>query len=283
MNNRRKTILFYNELHNGDIHMSRPYVVDLMSILGDNDYYYLHKNNSRLLADIKGLKTISSEEELPKCDLKISTWIGQFSWNSNGEMIAPFYGCNFTNYYSVMTKVYQSIGVLKQMKPIDFYCPQIDYNQFKIEGIDNYFSNKKRKHVLICNNHVNSGQAYGSMTQLIQHLSNKFSDYIFVVSNKLSDEDKISSENVVYASDIINDPTILFDMNEVSYIAKNCDVIIGRSSGPYTFSITKDTISSKVFVCFCNSVQDSWPTDRTIWSNNYNNMNEICEQVLQVL
>lgn len=280
-----KTILFQNELHNGDIHMSRSYVMDLMSILGENNYYYHHRNNPRILIDIEGLNTVSNPEELHQSpDLIISTWIGQFSFDSQGNWIGPFGGCNFVNYYNVMRGVYQSIGVLDRMKPIDFYYPRIDYSKFKIQGIDKYFSGQNRTHILVCNNHVNSGQAHGSMASLVHHLSSTFPDHVFVLSNRLPDEDDVCLENVIYASNIINDPSISFDMNEISYIAKNCIAIIGRSSGPYSFSVTQDTVRSKVFVCFCNSPDDSWYTNdnkNLIWSNQYDKMNDICEMVLR--
>jgi len=60
----KKTILFYNELHNGDIHMSRPYVMDMMQILGDNDYYYYHRNNPKILSDIDA--PINPFDQLPR-------------------------------------------------------------------------------------------------------------------------------------------------------------------------------------------------------------------------
>ena len=47
-----KKILFYNDWHNGDIHMSREYVKDLMSVLGQNEYFYYHTNNNSILSDI---------------------------------------------------------------------------------------------------------------------------------------------------------------------------------------------------------------------------------------
>jgi hypothetical protein len=43
----KRKVLFYNNWHNGDIHMSRPYVIDLMNLLGDCDYYYYHKNDKK--------------------------------------------------------------------------------------------------------------------------------------------------------------------------------------------------------------------------------------------
>ena len=54
----RKKLLFVNDWHNGDIHMSRPYVVDIMSFVTDCDFFYCHKNNKNILADIESRSNI---------------------------------------------------------------------------------------------------------------------------------------------------------------------------------------------------------------------------------
>lgn len=83
-----KKILFYNDWHNGDIHMSREYVKDLMSVLGQNEYFYYHTNNNSILSDIDNLKYTNNKNITT--DLNINTWIGQF-WRKNNN----FNGCNF--------------------------------------------------------------------------------------------------------------------------------------------------------------------------------------------
>ena len=286
--NGKKIILFHNELHNGDIHMSRPYVVDMMQILGDNDYYYYHRNNPKILSDIENLKTISDLNLLPISPyLKISTWIGQFSWNDKGNQCSPFNGCNFPSYYDVMKKVYKTLNISNEIKPISHYIPTINYNQYSIENIKNYFNRNTKRNILICNNKVSSGQApNNSMNSMIMQLACSFVNMNFIISNKNDLEEILKKDNIIYAKEIIRDDSIDFDMNEISYIGSQCDVIIGRSSGPYVFSITKETVHAKQFICFCNSIMDAWIFENStniLHSNDHARMTDIVTNKLIAL
>jgi hypothetical protein len=286
--NGKKIILFHNELHNGDIHMSRPYIVDMMQILGDNDYYYYHRNNPKILSDIENLKTISDLNLLPISPyLKISTWIGQFSWDDKGNYCSPFNGCNFPSYYDVMKKIYKTLNISNEIKPISHYVPTINYNQYSIENIKNYFNRNTQRNILICNNKVSSGQAPNNpMNSMIMQLACNFSNMNFIISNKNDLEEILKKDNIIYAKDIIGDDSINFDMNEISYIGSQCDVIIGRSSGPYVFSITKETVHAKQFICFCNSIMDAWIFENStniLHSNDHARMTDIVTNKLVAL
>ena len=286
--NGKKIILFHNELHNGDIHMSRPYIVDMMQILGDNDYYYYHRNNPKILSDIENLKTISDLNLLPISPyLKISTWIGQFSWDDKGNYCSPFNGCNFPSYYDVMKKIYKTLNISNEIKPISHYVPTINYNQYSIENIKNYFNRNTQRNILICNNKVSSGQAPNNpMNSMIMQLACNFSNMNFIISNKNDLEEILKKDNIIYAKDIIGDDSIDFDMNEISYIGSQCDVIIGRSSGPYVFSITKETVHTKQFICFCNSIMDAWIFENStniLHSNDHARMIDIVTNKLVAL
>ncbi len=284
----KKTVVFYNELHNGDIHMSRPYIMDMMQIMGDNDYYYYHKNNPKILSDIENLKSIPDLNLLQSpIDVKICTWIGKFSWDDKGNFFSPFYGCNFPSYYEVMKKVYHGLGIADKMKPIADYVPTINYNQYSIENIKNYFTKNTQRNILICNNKVSSGQAPNDpMNSMIMQLACSFANMNFIISNKNDLEEILEKDNIIYAKDIIKDDSIDFDMNEISYIGSQCDVIIGRSSGPYVFSITKETVHTKQFICFCNSIVDAWMFENStniLYSNNHARMADIATNKLIAL
>ena len=284
----KKTVVFYNELHNGDIHMSRPYIMDMMQIMGDNDYYYYHKNNPKILSDIENLKSIPDLNLLQSpIDVKICTWIGQFSWDDKGNFFSPFYGCNFPSYYEVMKKVYHGLGIADKMKPIADYVPTINYNQYSIENIKNYFTKNTQRNILICNNKVSSGQAPNDpMNSMIMQLACSFANMNFIISNKNDLEEILEKDNIIYAKDIIKDDSIDFDMNEISYIGSQCDVIIGRSSGPYVFSITKETVHTKQFICFCNSIVDAWMfknSTNILHSNDHARMTDIATDKLIAL
>jgi hypothetical protein len=255
----RKIVLFYNDFHNGDVHMSRSYVRDLMNLLGNCDFYYCHKNDPRLLNDIENLNSIS---EMIFADLTINTWIGQFHYRGMDFSEAAssnfvFLGCNFIHYYAVMSQVYADIGFGNKLKPISNYVPEIDYSKFFIENITNFFENNSSPSVLFCNNAVLSGQAPDvDFSTIVETLSSRHPSINFILSNL--DGFKYSRNNIFYCSDIVKSPEKINDLNEISYISIHCKIIVGRSSGPSSFSMVKENTHDKIFVCICHFEKDSW-------------------------
>ena len=265
-------VLFFNDWHNGDAHMSRPYIVDLMKLLGDCEYYYYHPNNPKLLADIENL--IYTPTKIG-AEIMIDTWIGQYHYNGMTavERIRnedTFLGCNFPSYYQVMRKVYESLNLSKFIKPIEYYLPTIDYKCFDIENIDRYFANAGKSNVLICNNATLSGQAPEvDFNAIVAALAEVYPDVNFLISN--NDGNKLIRQNVIYCTEIINNPETVCDLNEISYISTHCELIVGRSSGPYSFSITKENLQTKQFACICRFQRDSWFLENSTnisWTNN---------------
>jgi hypothetical protein len=267
----KRKVLFYNNWHNGDIHMSRPYVIDLMNLLGDCDYYYYHKNDKKLLADIENLETVT---EMTKADLSIDTWIGQYHYRGMDipEMAANksvFLGCNFPHYYAVMSLVYESLGLGRAIKSMEHYIPSIDYEKFYIKNIDTFFSGQTNPSVLISNNSIMSGQAPAvDFDAITLSLADTFPQITFLLTNPGTI--KIQKNNVFYCEEIINSPIKINDLNEISYISTRCKLIVGRSSGPYSFSITEKNVPGKKFVCICNFQKDAWTIgdlNNVTWTN----------------
>ena len=276
-------ITFYNEWHNGDVHMSRNYVKDLMNIIGpQHKYYYYHKNNISLLSDIPNLTSTNYRPE--ETNVYIDTWIGQDIHNG-----MEFKGCNFLSYYEVMGRLYDKLGIKSHLKDIVSYIPTIDYSFFDIKNIVEYFEKNKNPHVLICNNDVHSGQApQFCFNFLIEELSNSYPDITFICSNNI--ENKNANKNVIMAKDIIKKNNNESDLNEISFLSSKCKCVIGRSSGPYTFSLTKENILNTKFICFCYKKEDSWFLNSQdnaypIWSNNFypQNIIDMSKNILNVL
>jgi hypothetical protein len=265
-----KKILFYNDWHNGDIHMSREYVKDLMSVLGQNEYFYYHTNNNSILSDIDNLKYTNNKNITT--DLNINTWIGQF-WRKNNN----FNGCNFQSYYNVMKELYGNLGIFDEIKPIEHYIPSINYSKFNVFN-SNIDSIKGKRNILFCNNLVNSKQSTNfDFSEIINLLGNNFPNINFIVTNK--EKNIKETDNVFYTTNIIKGNNN-FDLNEISYLSTHCDFIIGRSSGPYSFSVVKENIliKKKKFICFTNTINDCWYLNDLVdlvWSNNYNYENII--------
>jgi hypothetical protein len=255
----RKVVLFYNDFHNGDVHMSRNYVVDLMNLFGDCDYYYFHKNNQRLLLDIENLKTTN---EMLCADISINTWIGQFHYKNMdfselAQKNSVFLGCNFAHYYAVMCQVYSELGFGNKIKSIEAYVPEINYSKFYTKKIDSFFSENSSFSVLVCNNQIMSGQAPEvDFDSIVEELANKYKFVNFIMTN--FSENKVDKSNVYYSTNIINSQEKINDLNEISYISTRCQIILGRSSGPYSFSLVKQNTYDKTFVCICYFQKDSW-------------------------
>jgi FkbM family methyltransferase len=256
-------VLFFNNWHNGDVHMSRAYVVHLMQCLGDLEYHYFHKNNPKLLADIPNLRHTSTMIE---ADILIDTWIGQYFFT--GAM-TPWQGCNFPNYHAVMARVYDSLTLSGYLKPAEQYLPVIDYRPFDIGNIDRYFAANDQPHVLVCNNATMSGQAPEvDFHTLLEQLAGTHPDVCFLVSN--NDGYVFSHPGIRYCSELIDNPATRCDLNEISYISTKCQLIVGRSSGPYSFAITHENMQSNRFFCICNNRHDAWFLEHSTniaWTN----------------
>lgn len=258
-----KKILFYNDFHYGDIHMSRNYIKDLMEIFGnDNEYYSYHINHPDILKDIPNLKHTTNKSGF---DIYVNTWI------AHNTSTIPFNGCNFTYYHECMKILYNSLGILDKLKDVDYYIPNIDYNQYYIKNcID--FINRNKKFILICNNDVKSGQADNfDMSNLINIVSYLLNDYDIVITNY--NQNIIKKDNIFYCNEIIKNEVGL-DLNEISFLSIFSSMIIGRSSGPYSFSVVKENYNRKVpFICLTNKEYDCWyckNNTNVIWSNDYN-------------
>jgi hypothetical protein len=176
-----------------------------------------------------------------------------------------------------MKELYTKLSIFDNLKGIENYIPSIDYTKFNLKSF-NEDKLKNKKNVLFCNNFVNSRQSENfSFSEIINNLGEKFKDINFIITNYESGI--IIKENVFYTTDIITGFNN-FDLNEISYLSTKCDVIIGRSSGPYSFSIVKENIlnSKKKFVCFTNVINDAWFLGDIVdltWSNNYSHSSMI--------
>lgn len=260
-----KNVIFHNQFHNGDIHMSREYVKDISNIFGNACfYYYRHNRSSKLLKDIKHIQHIDNDETLEiiknsDTSLLFNTWVAS---DRN-----YFNGCNFVGYYSLMQQYYKLLNIEDKLKPIEHYVPSVNYEEFQISNVKTYFNQTTKRHVLFCNNHANSGQVSNfDMDYILEKICVVFPDINFVVSNRLK---QIDAPNVIFAEDIIG-PTDDNNLYEISYLSTFCDTIIGRSSGPYSFSITKDNVNTKKFICMCTNWTDAWflPETKNIsWTN----------------
>ena len=246
-------IVFFNHWHNGDLHVSRTFVKKISRHIGGA--VYAHKNDSGLLNDLDVetnpslLKNVSKEDVVKKVggDTYVNTWYGaeRFRFIKQEEIS---FSCLYSLFEYSCNKLGFSISDIDQ-NPWGFF-PSIDYTKFHIGRIDKFVKTDTRKKVLICNNAVRSGQAVNfDMNQAIMLLAQTYRDTLWLVTNKTSPVIKMG--NVIYTSDVIG-KSAGSDLNENSYIAGFCDLVVGRYSGPYTFSYTYNYLFKRGlrYVCF---------------------------------
>lgn len=265
-------IIFYNHYHNGDIHVSRSFVNNIskkIKLISNIDIFYSHKNSDYLLKDldikylpnyIQNFKSINRDMLLDKT-LSINTWYGSFN-----KMYLKEHFITFDCLYFLFDDICKDrFGFsLSDLGHPKIFLPQIDYSYFDTKNIDKFFNNfKNTKKILIANCKCMSAQCkYFDMIPIVKKLSKIYPDYIFLVTNPEENRNIGNCKNVFMTPNIIQKSNGC-DLNENSYISTFCDVIIGRASGPYTFSIVSDNLyRDAIFLCFYNKninlVKKNW-------------------------
>jgi hypothetical protein len=280
-------IYFYNTFHNGDVHYSRTFVRDMMKKLGDNEYYYLHNNNPDILKDIKNLKqdkvfdsfnnwqlrskypiTYSNRIHKNGDDIYINTWVGQENWmtlnglNRNRDMRY----CSLYSLYELYQDTYKCLDI--KLENIEYYLPEIDFNYVERQNIDIFMSNVNFDYkVLISNNFPRTIRIEIDFDKVVDILSLKYPNVLFILTDKIN----INRKNVFFTSDIIN---LKSDLIEIGYLSTYCDMIVGRPSGPYCFTMVKDNFNNenKIFLTISNHKYDCFffeSKSDMLWLNNH--------------
>lgn len=260
-------ILFYNYFHNGDIFNSKPFVKEIIENI-DVSVFYAHNANQKILEELKlkqfTLQQIFSNsqefynEKIVKGQefILINTWIGAYFTKDKSACTLKFSYDMYNNIYNSINELYGTNLTLKEN--ILEYFPTIDFNKLNLDRIVQYVNNESRKKVLICNGPGLSNQCnkYNqNMENIIADLATSFKDTVFICTDSSIICTK-TFDNVITTDEIIREPN--FDLNEISYLSTFCDIIVGRSSGPFSFSITKDNMlnADKKFICFGDKITD---------------------------
>lgn len=295
-----KKIIFFNHAHKGDLCISKSFINQIINEL-NIDFGYAHYWGEYLLRDMKveysyvdGIPILSDKRHVGNFIsddiLYINTWIGNYFSHSK-----PGYGeCTLKSTYDlVYTDIFELIrNTFKidiELKNIMEYFPCIDYSYFKIDKIDEFIkSNNSRKKVLLCNvpGLTNQCEYNGDMGEIIETISEKYLDIMFLTTHKINCDKK----NIRYTGDIIqSDET---DLNEISYLSKFCDIIVGKNSGPFIFCNTKDNIfdEGKSFLSFGDKETYCLPYKLDIDCNfifqyfsKNNTLNELTETIIELI
>lgn len=269
-----KNIVFFNYLNRGDIFCSRPFVQELIENINVN-FYYAHNWGEVILRDLNlkyiqlnNLSGITPQREWSNNSIQgetvyINTWIGKYF-----NKLKPRCGeCNLLSLYELMyCEIYEFINntfnLNLKLKDVINYFPSIDYSYFNTDKVNKFIKKNQSKKILLCNGPALSGQCEynGDMSEIIINLANKYKHICFIITQNIN----CNLENVKCTSDIIQSNGC--DLNEISHLSTFCDIIVGRSSGPFTFSNVKENIfdNKKTFLCFGEKGTDCLPYDLDI-------------------
>lgn len=259
------TLRFYNHYHNGDIHVSREFVKDIIQKIKPEKTYYHHTNKKGLLADVDIEQRPSMDDFnrhipflLTKDEVHINTW-----YNSEPEIYQTNGGATLKTLYEKFKKIYEQLNI--NIEPYEFYIPSIDFSKFFISNVDSWFATTKfLKFVFISNGNTLSGQSVNfDFDPLIQILSRRFPEVCFIVSNPTF----VKGENITLSEDIIKKNKC--DLNENGYITTFCDIIIGRNSGAATFSLLKESIfGEKRQQFFCITLDNPYFIEQSLYTGH---------------
>lgn len=285
-------IIFCNDYHNGDLHYSKEYIKDIMKKIPAKKYCYAHIQEIGKRQTFKDLENLMSIPYVRNYHLKaesvkeennnifINTWIGQK--NCSYIMREAYEGCCLKSYYEIYQDIYKVLNI--PLENFDYYIPQIDYGKLKTESIKEFVDQHPSRKILISNGATLSGQAPNfDMNNLIVKLAADNPTFTFILTDS---EHRLNLPNIFYTNDIIQMKDC--DLLEISYLSTFCEVIIGRSSGPFTFAVVKENINKK-FVSFGTYEREAFwyefenrlyiPTDKSLVFKNeddsyYDQINE---------
>jgi hypothetical protein len=284
-----KNLYFFNfKAHNGDLHYNREFVKDIINKIDCDEYYLLQNMSEKLLLDIDKLKFgqlnnncfINETTYIINNDIYINIHPGRniiermiISQNEHNEIYGGALSLDY--YYQIFSIIYNKLNI--KISGIYQYIPDINYSKFEISNINNYIENNHKHKILICNGDCHNTHSSNDIDFLYitEKLSEKYTSIDFILTKKID----IEKENIIFTDDLIK--ADFPDLNEISYLSKFCDIIIGKASGPYCFTITKENIKNKnksyIFITkeyfggWLDGIYTHYNMCDKIWINNFDN------------
>jgi hypothetical protein len=309
-----KSICFFSHFHNGDIFHIKSFLREIISEI-DTEFYIAHPNSEILTCDMdlkyinlplywsKFANVYEKNRELNKhhVDLMvgkeytkfinteecfyINTWIGGY-FSPENEYTGE---CSLRGFYKMFSNIYKNIndefGTNLKLKELNDYIPTVDYSKIDCQKIDNFVEQNILPKVLICNGPALSGQTtYNSdMSEMLIPLAENNRDKIFICTKKF----QTHLNNIKFTDDIFKLDRC--DLNEISYLSKFCYLIVGRNSGPFCFTTTKENLNdeTKTFLAFGSRETDSLPYRMDINSSfifdYFTNINSLYQTILNLI
>jgi len=284
-------IIFYSHEKNGDCFVNKGYVAEIIKHFPDVNFSYVHDHHSSIIADLgcRFLRTNQIPVEVDKnkkCvyhedsgTLFMNTWIG--AWI--GTFLVHGQHANYPLIHRAWSEY---LKILDMPIKDDFfeYVPTIDYSQYDLTQAEQYLEKVAGKPlVLVCNGVQQSGQSsMGNMEKAIGIVAQKFPDHEFLVAYKLN----LNLPNITYTDDVFKANE--GNMNQISYIARQAKLIVGKNSGPFTFCHTKEMLDNpnKIFLSFNHRLTDSLTGDGQYFANTFFSStvnNDVAAEIIEFL
>lgn len=269
--NQIEKIIFFNNFNNGDIHYSREFIKFFSKEIGVPSFVN-HKKCRDLLKDTQIPFIQANLNHLNQNGfyfqngvLFMNTWIGQ----EGGKWIQQHpSGCTLKNNYKMFLEKAKVLEI--EMPDEENFIPSINYDFFNIESL----TPKNKKNVFISNGPCFSGQSNNfDMSNFIINLAKSYPKILFYVTQKID----TNLENIIDANETIKKEKNLSNLNELSYISTHCDIVVGRASGPYCFSHTKQNLqdNKKTYIVTSNNEREGhW-----VILNDYDNIKNKSKQI----
>lgn len=258
-------ILFYNHYHNGDLFVSKEFIRHIMQQLPNCEFGYYHNNNPKTIRDLLpyyGRATQSNDERfiVNGDTLTINTWIGKYIPGNYKE--DPFFWNNGINYvclYDIWKYIYSEINKifdtdLKIKDTPEDYISTIDYRHYDISNAVKFIESRPNtKKILFSNGVPMSGQSFADdMSAFINAYANIYPQYDFICTQWFAK----TASNIFFTNDVLQ---LQSDLNEISYLSKFCDLIVGKNSGPFIYCLERDNFTNpnKKFISFNVTREDS--------------------------
>ena len=252
-------VCFFNFYHNGDLFHSKPFVREVIKLLGKEKVLYAHNKDPRAIEDLQiqtvRLEGIDNKTKVfrPKDPdmLFLNTWIGSYFDKYTGECTLNF---NMKMWADIYEEINTAFNKKLKLGPVENYLPYVDYSKYDLANVRSYLDQDTKPKIMFCNGPALSGQCEynGSMEWIINPLAQKHPNKTFITTHKIS----TSTENVIYTGDIIKSDRC--DLNEISYLSKYCSLLVGRNSGPFCYVSTGENLNDppKTFYAFGHQESD---------------------------
>lgn len=255
-------ICFFNFYHNGDLFHSKPFIREVIKHLGKEKVMYAHYKDHTVLKDLEiqhvRLEGVDHKTKVLRTKdpdvLFLNTWIGSYFDKYTGECTLNF---NMKMWADIYEEINTAFNKKMKLGPVENYLPYVDYRKYDLTYTTAYIDEDAKPKILFCNGPALSGQSQyrGDMGEMIRPLALHHPDKTFITTQKINHE----FANIVATDDITGRMKLTGnDLNQISYLSKFCNLIIGQNSGPFCFASTGENLNdvTKTFYAFGHQESD---------------------------